>query len=63
MNDSTIEAYMQAQPQEIHLFIKCVLPKYHKHKAPNIKNWTVQKRAVKYEEVFYFFDVMFNITP
>ena len=61
------EASMEAQPQEIRLFIKCVLPKHHKHKAPIIKNWIVQKRkqnrAVKYEEIFYFLEVMLNITP
>ena len=55
-----------AQPQEIHSFIKYVLPKNHKHKAPIIKNWTVQKeknQAVKYQEIFYFLDLIFNITP
>ena len=66
VNGSTIEAYMQAQPQEIRSFIKCVLPKHHKNIAPQIKNWIVQKRkhnrAVKYEEIFYYLDVMFNIT-
>ena len=66
INGSTIEAYTQAQPQEIRSFIKCVLPKHHKHKAPIIKNWIVQKRkhnqAVKYEEIFYFLDVMLNMT-
>ena len=30
INGSTIEAYTQAQPQEIRSFIKCVLPKHHK---------------------------------
>ena len=38
INGSTIEAYRQAQPQEIRSFIKCVLPKHHKHEAPIIKN-------------------------
>ena len=55
INGSTIEAYTQAQQQEIHSFIKCVLPKHHKHNALIIKNWIVQKRkhkrAVKYEEI------------
>ena len=64
INGSTIEAHIQAQPQEIHSFIKCVLPKHHKNKAPLIKNWIVQKRknkrAVKYEEIFYYLDVMFK---
>ena len=58
INGSTIEVYMQAQPQEIRSFIKYVLPKHHKHKAPIIKNWIVQKmkhnQAVKYEEIFLF---------
>ena len=67
INGSTIEAYTQAQPQEIRSFIKCVLPKHHKHNAPIIKNWIVQKRkhnrAVKYEEIFNFLDIMLNITP
>ena len=64
---SIIEAYTQPQPQEMLSFIKCVLPKHHKHNAPIIRNWIVQKRkhnrAVKYEEIFYYLDVMFNITP
>ena len=67
INGSTIEAYTQAQPQEIRSFIKCVLPKHHKHIAPQIKNWIVQTRqhicTVKYEEIFYYLDVMFNISP
>ena len=67
INGSTIEAYTQAQPQEIRSFIKCVLPKHHKHIAPQIKNWIVQKRkhncAVKYEEIFYYLKVIFNIAP
>ena len=53
INGLNIEAYTQAQPQEIRLFIKYVLPKYEKHNAPIIKDWIVQKRkhnhAVKYE--------------
>ena len=57
INGSTIEAYTHAQPQEIHSFIKCVLPKHHKNISPQIKNWIVQKRkhshAVKYQEIFY----------
>ena len=57
INGSTIEAYMHAQPQEIHSFIKCVLPKHHKQNAPIIKNQIVQKRkhnqVVKYEDIFY----------
>ena len=67
INGSTVEAYMQAQPQEICSFMKCVLPKHHKHNIPIINNWIVQKRkynrVVKYEERFYFLDIMFNITP
>ena len=67
INGSIIEAYMQAQPQEIRLFIKCVLPKHHKNIAPQIKNWIIQKRkhnhAIKYQEIFYYLDVMFDITP
>ena len=67
INGSTIEAYTQAKPQEIHEFIKYVLPKHHKHKAPLIKNWIVQKikhnQAVKYEEIFYYLKVIFNIAP
>ena len=67
INGSTIEAYTHAQPQEIHSFIKYVLPKHHKRKAPIIRDWIVQKRkhnrAVKYEEIFYFLDVLLNITP
>ena len=43
INDSTIEAYTQDQPQEIFSFIKCFIPKNHKHNAPIIKNWVVQK--------------------
>ena len=58
---------MQAQPQKTRSFIKCVLSKHHKHKAPLIKNWIVQKRkhnqAVKYKIFFYYCDIMFNITP
>ena len=65
INSSTIEAYTQAKPQEIRAFINCVLPKHCKHKASIIKNWIVQKRkynrAVKYEEIFYFIEVMFNM--
>ena len=57
---------MQAQPQEIRSFIRCVLPKHHKHNAPIIRNWIIQgrkhNRAVKYQEIFYFLDVMFNFT-
>ena len=66
INVSTIEAHTQAQPQEIHSFIKCVLPKHHKRNAPIIRNWIVQKRkhncAVKYQEIFHYLDVMLNIT-
>ena len=44
-----------------------MLPQYHKHEAPITKNWITQKRirnrAVKYKEIFYFLEVMFNITP
>ena len=62
INGSTIKAYTQAQPQKIRSFIKCVLPKHHKHNAPIIKNRIVQKiehnRAVKYEEISYFLDVL-----
>ena len=67
INGSTIKAYMQAQPQKIYSFMKCLLPKYHKSTAPLINNWIIQKRtcnqAVKYEEIFYYLNVMFNITP
>ena len=38
---STIEAYTQTKPQEIHSFIKYVLHKHSEHKAPIIKNWIV----------------------
>ena len=58
INCSTIEAYMQVQPQAICSFIKCALPKHHKKIALINKNWIIQKRkhkrAVKYEEIFYF---------
>ena len=64
---STIEAYTQAQPQDISSFIKCVLPKHHKNIPPLVRNWIVIKRkhnsAVKYQEIFYYLDAMFNITP
>ena len=67
INSSTIEAYTQAQPQEIHSFIKCVLPKHHKRDANVIRDWNVQKRkhnqAVKYEDIFYSLVIMLNITP
>ena len=67
INGSTIKAYTQAQPQEICSFIKCVLFNHHKNIVPLIKNWFVQKRkhncAVKYQEIFYYLDVMLNITP
>ena len=67
INGSTIEPYTQAQPQEIHSFIKYVLPKHHKNIAPQTKNWIIQKRkhnhAVKYQEIFHYLDVVFNITP
>ena len=46
INDSTFEAYTQAQPQEIRSFIKCVLPEHHEHNALIIKNWIVQKRNI-----------------
>ena len=66
INGSTIEAYTQVPPQEIRSFIKCVLPKHQKRNANVVKNWIVQKskhnQAVKYEEIFYFLDVMLNIT-
>ena len=42
INGLTIEVYMQAQSQEIRLFIKCVLPKHHKHIELIIKNCFVQ---------------------
>ena len=61
INGSTIQAYTQAQAQEICSFIKCVLPKHHKSNANVIKNCIVHKRkykrAVKYEEIFYFLHV------
>ena len=66
INGSTIEANMQAVPQEIRSFIKCVLPKHHKSNANVSRNRMVQKRkhnqAVKYEDIFYFLDVIFHIT-
>ena len=56
---------MQANSQEIGSFNKCVSSKYCKHEEPIIKNRIVQKRiynrVVKYEEIFYFLEVMFNI--
>ena len=65
VNGSTIEAYTQAQPQEIRSFIKCILSKYHDRYANVIRNWIVQKRkhnqAKKYEDIFYFLDVILNI--
>ena len=67
INGSTIEAYKQAQPQEICSLIKCVLPNHHKRNANVIRNWIIQKRkhkeGVEFEEIFYFLDVMLNITP
>ena len=66
INGSTFEAYTRVQPQEMLSFIKCLLPKYHKGNTNVIKNWIVQKRkhnrAVKYEDIVYFLDVMLNIT-
>ena len=56
INGSTIKAYTQANQQEIHSFITCVLPKYLRHEAPIIKSWIIKKginnRAVKYEEIY-----------
>ena len=67
INGSTIKAYTQAPPQEICSFVKCVLPKDHNRNANVIKNWIVKKRkhnqAVKCEDIFYFLDIMVNITP
>ena len=57
----------QAKPQEKHSFINCVIPKHCKYHAPIFKNWVIQKRkhnlAVKYEEIFYFLEVICNIKP
>ena len=44
INGSTIETYMQAEPQEICSFIKCVLLKHHKCNTNVIRNWIAQKR-------------------
>ena len=66
INGSTIESYTQAQPQEILSFIKCVLPKHYERNANVIRERIVQKRkhnrAVKYEDMFYFLNVMLNIS-
>ena len=65
INGATIEAHMQAKPQVIHSFIKC--PKHHKNIAPPIKDWIVQKRkhnqAAKYEEIFYYLNLIVIIKP
>ena len=58
INGSTIEAFTQAQPQEIRSFIKCVLPKHHKRNANVIRNWIVQKR--KLEEIFYWKNIKYS---
>ena len=45
INGSAIEAYTQAQQQEIRSFIKCVLPKHHKRNINIIIDWIVQNRG------------------